>query len=628
MGEKFDRQPEGGEFVPLEMYEISGHKKLLEEHIDRYCRARSRVQPKIDELHAEVVKIRNLKEDSAIVEVLSRAFESNSVDVRFAALQRLKELSREHIEELFLCGRKSSNAHVRREILLHLRDVSESTAMAHAREIILHGDTQDVQALFSRLKDFPMLLVLGILREVFEKDSQKITIFAAYHVWEMLKNTKSPKLSSGEREMLREKFGQMLLKAEISRELLPLAYRSLGLLSQKDLLTFLITHAQYSPKPQEYSDINSVTNAVMMLSREDRMKFLEEVVLYISYDVLLGILLEDEETLSDNLRKKISSRVEKDLEFGVYRAGNMLMFLEEHEAHSFAYRIIERVLLMYRKGDYISCAHFFEESADVILRIGDRSGRRMLLEMEKTIMSCPDEELKRGYFSHVHHAGEAHAMRILRRGLSDASVHVRRVVYAQVKHLPEELQASFLKEALALHKEEVIEAKLYQQSTKLREGFSRMPFAKTGSETVLLGGALHRKIILRKISLGAFSAWKNVYEDAAFWKGIGFSYVPIEPIVSYTFDGHHVCVASGVLDMNLWSWMSTTSLFRKDLEHMLGRIEAGLSFKGISHGHTHLQNFCLRFFRKEDGEIDVTRCPRLYLIDFDQAIDVERFLKK
>ena len=42
--------------------------------------------------------------------------------------------------------------------------------------------------------------------------------------------------------------------------------------------------------------------------------------------------------------------------------------------------------------------------------------------------------------------------------------------------------------------------------------------------------------------------------------------------------------------------------------------------KGIEHAHK--QNFCLRFFRDDDGGIDFNRTPRLYLIDFDQAIFV------
>ena len=31
-------------------------------------------------------------------------------------------------------------------------------------------------------------------------------------------------------------------------------------------------------------------------------------------------------------------------------------------------------------------------------------------------------------------------------------------------------------------------------------------------------------------------------------------------------------------------------------------------------------NFCLRFFRDENGKVDFDKIPRLYLIDFDQAI--------
>ena len=41
---------------------------------------------------------------------------------------------------------------------------------------------------------------------------------------------------------------------------------------------------------------------------------------------------------------------------------------------------------------------------------------------------------------------------------------------------------------------------------------------------------------------------------------------------------------------------------------------------GIEHGHPHVDNFVLRFFRDDDGVPDLKRKPRLYLIDFDQAV--------
>ena len=49
-------------------------------------------------------------------------------------------------------------------------------------------------------------------------------------------------------------------------------------------------------------------------------------------------------------------------------------------------------------------------------------------------------------------------------------------------------------------------------------------------------------------------------------------------------------------------------------------IEKVLLSQEISHGHPHDGNFCLRFFRDQENRPDFTRTPRLYLIDFDQAI--------
>lgn len=47
---------------------------------------------------------------------------------------------------------------------------------------------------------------------------------------------------------------------------------------------------------------------------------------------------------------------------------------------------------------------------------------------------------------------------------------------------------------------------------------------------------------------------------------------------------------------------------------------ASISYKpGIEHGHLHLFNFVLVFETLEDGKPDLSKFPRIYVIDFDQA---------
>lgn len=33
-------------------------------------------------------------------------------------------------------------------------------------------------------------------------------------------------------------------------------------------------------------------------------------------------------------------------------------------------------------------------------------------------------------------------------------------------------------------------------------------------------------------------------------------------------------------------------------------------------------NFCLRFYRDENGNVDINKIPRIYLVDFDKAVEV------
>jgi len=177
--------------------------------------------------------------------------------------------------------------------------------------------------------------------------------------------------------------------------------------------------------------------------------------------------------------------------------------------------------------------------------------------------------------------------------------------------------------------EEIIKPPLYKNSDIDGKTFRRGKFDKTGSETTLLGGSLKGEIITRHIKPEAFLSWQRLYEDYNLWKKNGFDYVPIEPIQSYKLGKDNlVDVHSGVLDLSLGSWQNITSLFKKELHIQKREILATVESVKISHGHTdhtnNNDNFILRFFRDENGKPDITKVPRLYLIDFDQAVSPEK----
>lgn len=217
---------------------------------------------------------------------------------------------------------------------------------------------------------------------------------------------------------------------------------------------------------------------------------------------------------------------------------------------------------------------------------------------------------------------------LIRKALEDPDINVRLKGAEMIWHAPEGEQEE-LKKIFLTDKELVkrlVQPPLYNQNPEINGNeFFRRQFEKTGSETILLGDKLKGKLILRRIKPNAFLVWQRLYENYDLWQQNGFDYVPIEPIQSYRLnkDGL-VDVFSGVLDANLEK--VAPFLTTETIKHLYARkdeIERIIENSGIKHGHPHGRNFCLRFFRDENGGIDMTKPPRIYLIDFDRAISEE-----
>jgi hypothetical protein len=189
-----------------------------------------------------------------------------------------------------------------------------------------------------------------------------------------------------------------------------------------------------------------------------------------------------------------------------------------------------------------------------------------------------------------------------------------------VKLLPSKEREAILFDPRYTHL--LIQSPLYDKQLVSEATLQRKPFSKSGSEITLLGGDLKHKVIIHHITPDAFVSWQKAYEAHEAWEIAEFDYIPIEPIQSYRLrkDGL-VDVASGVLDLNLREWQELfPNIFTQELEAAREAIEDTLETLNINHGHPHYGNFALRFFRNEDGTVDLSRCPRLYLIDFDQAV--------
>jgi hypothetical protein len=168
----------------------------------------------------------------------------------------------------------------------------------------------------------------------------------------------------------------------------------------------------------------------------------------------------------------------------------------------------------------------------------------------------------------------------------------------------------------------LVESPLYEKNQYIKnDHFTRDKFKKTGSETILLGKTLMGRIILRRIRPDSFLAWKKAFENEDVWHNNGFDYIPVEPIQSFRLNKNGlVDVSTLVLDCDLDKWLMIGGGFVDELYIEKEKIKDVLAQLSIIHGHLyHNKNFCLRFFRNEDGSIDFDRKPNIYAIDFDEA---------
>lgn len=212
-------------------------------------------------------------------------------------------------------------------------------------------------------------------------------------------------------------------------------------------------------------------------------------------------------------------------------------------------------------------------------------------------------------------------LEIINEHLASTDEDSRKFAARMVWNIPKELREPYMHRVAALGlTNELVRSSLYDDKRMSKKRFERKNFEKTGSETTLVGGPLLDKSIVRHIEPRAFLAWYRLYTDPELWKREGFDYVPIEPIHSFHLnkDGL-VDVFSGVLDLDFSTWSWRTDLFKDELQMKMDAIESALAKTLTEHGHTHTENFCLRFFRDENGNADLSREPRVYLIDFDQA---------
>ncbi len=154
---------------------------------------------------------------------------------------------------------------------------------------------------------------------------------------------------------------------------------------------------------------------------------------------------------------------------------------------------------------------------------------------------------------------------------------------------------------------------------------------KTGGKMETLGNKFLGKMITKYIPLDGFLAWRKLYENPEMWQDAGFDYVPIEPIISFKNDKRFpglVKVQTGALGMTVQAYenldLGKSLRFIENRRALIKDVvqskSSGVVYDYSAINHWREENFCLRWERLNNSdEIDWTKHPRVYLIDFDYA---------
>lgn len=167
--------------------------------------------------------------------------------------------------------------------------------------------------------------------------------------------------------------------------------------------------------------------------------------------------------------------------------------------------------------------------------------------------------------------------------------------------------------------------RLYQRTPL---NFRALPLQKDGSELTIFGGILEDRTITCTIDPLAFLGWRKAFEASDTWQNLGFSYVPVEPIIRTSSGkqaGKMNVYARVLKGITVEKWFENSNiLFEKEIRTRQANIREGLlmigaEFAQVNRGHDHDNNYIVVPERDENGKRRLDVPPRVYLIDFDQA---------
>ena len=234
----------------------------------------------------------------------------------------------------------------------------------------------------------------------------------------------------------------------------------------------------------------------------------------------------------------------------------------------------------------------------------------------------------------IQHAPEQERTSLIQQAFKDKDSSVRELATGMIQYAPEQEQEALYRQIHETAKSPFSELQRLADETPLyrrsKGRFVRKSFSKSGSQTTLLDKvpgrevSLKEQVIVRRIDIPAYLEWKKTFEAYNLWQQSGFDYVPVEPILRIQLPKNQptkVDVFTGVIPgPAVGKWKEEEGMFLPQIDQQIEKIKQVLQELGIEHGHLHENNFVLYFPRNKDGKADLTKPPRVYVIDFDAAV--------
>ena len=378
---------------------------------------------------------------------------------------------------------------------------------------------------------------------------------------------------------------------------------------------------QYAPEQEQEALRLQIASLIQRAPKDKDFVDLESVLLIIQY-----ASKQEQEAFRLQVANFICQAFKNKGPVILLAAARMIQYAPEQEQEALRLQVANLIQEALRYGNSV-----IRESVTTTIQYAPEQERANLIHQA---LKDEDFGVRASATEMIQYAPEQERANLIRQALKDKEPVVRISAIRMIKYAPEQ-------EKEALYKQMYEEAKLKPRKLQrladetplyrdAKGKFVRKPFPKTGSEVVLLNKvpgrevSLKEQVIVRRIDIPAYLEWKKTFEAHSLWQQRDFDYVPVEPILRIQLSKNQptkVNVFTRVIrGPAVAEWEEKSGMFLPQIHQQVEKIKQVLQELGIEHGHLHEGNFVLYFSRDKDGKADLTKPPRVYVIDFDQAV--------